>query len=112
MKNILYILLVLIIIMLPVAANPSILHFDAGQWYNDREELQDGYIIREYTTIIEKYDNWTIEVLKPHLTYHNAKQTYNNGETIIITSGATITLSGKHNTITASKSNPIIIEVI
>ena len=110
-QKIIYILMATILILLPCAANPNILKYNGGQWYNDRGELQNTNLIQEYKTIIEKPDNWSIEVIKPAMTYQNSKQTYNNGEKIIITSGATITLSGKVNEIVASKINPIIIEI-
>ena len=112
-KNII-IMIILGIVSLSIvvcAANPQILTYRFGHWFNDRSEEQDTSRIEEYKILNSTPDNWTIEVLKPSLSYTNTKQTYNNGEKIQITSGTTITLTGKINTILASKTNPIIIEI-
>jgi len=78
---------VFVLFALPsVLANPQILTYHSGYWYNDKNEEINTAIIEEYNQISYP-DPWVIEVTKPQLQYHYAEQKYNNGENITIVQG-------------------------
>lgn len=81
-----YIIALLVVGMsiMVTSANPQILTYYSGHWFNDRMEEVNSAIIIDYREISQ--NPWTIEVISPQLQYQN-ERTYNNGETISIQKG-------------------------
>lgn len=81
-----YIILALVIglTIAGVSANPQILTYYGGYWFNDHMEEVNPNIIVDYVEISQ--DPWIIEVIDPILYYHT-DWTFSDNETIIIKKG-------------------------
>ncbi len=82
-----YIAAILVISLIGIgiaAANPQILQYYSGYWFNDRMEEVNPAIIQEYYTVSNS--PWVIYVTAPELHYQG-EFTYSNGEVISIQKG-------------------------
>ena len=76
-----------------VMANPQILTYRGGYWFNDHNEEVNTAIINNYETVSYP-EPWVINVLEPQLQYRTIESKFSNGETIIIVKGSsTITMT-------------------
>lgn len=91
------------IVAVPVLADPQILHYVNGYWFNDRNEEVNPAIITEYNEISS--NPWVIEVISPELHYADEVKQYDNGESIIIMQGATTITLTADTTVTLTIQN-------
>jgi len=90
----LIIVIAIVLFLLPnVIANPQILTYHNGYWFNDKNEEVNTAIITSYEEISTSPE-WIINVISPELHYNSAISSFSNGETILIVKGSTtITLT-------------------
>jgi len=82
------ILMVAIIAPSVLADDPQNAHYIGGQWWNDRGEIMNSDLWTDYTWI----DGITIYVNEPQLSFRELS--FDNGEVVQLTQGATtITLT-------------------
>lgn len=93
-----YVVIALIIglSVIGVAADPQILTYYSGYWFNDRMEEVNTVIVQDYYTVSNS--PWVIYVTVPELNYET-DNIWNNGETISIQKGNdTITITADTTT--------------